>query len=313
MLLSVFEASAAAIIESSPDVVLYHPKILSAPMAAAKVGSVSVLVELAPLLSPTKEFGAAGVGSGNLGPLNRMTYALVARSSSMFTKDLDALAQRMKATITDPDHSVCLVSSSILDRPADWPPTTHLVGPWLRPESMDRGSQPEATALAFMAQGPTIVAGFGSMKLGDPEPRTTAMINSIRQAGYQALLVTGWGGLKAVEGDGILSLDAVNYATVLPQAAGAIHHGGAGTVHTALRAGVPSVIVPFIADQPWWAARLHRSGLGPGGIPVKRLNESKLARAIEQLPGFAPKVREVSSAMTVEDGVQNTLDLLARL
>ena len=41
-----------------------------------------------------------------------------------------------------------------------------------------------------------------------------------------------------------------------------MHHGGAGTTTTAARAGAPQVVVPQIADQPYWAGRVADLGIG---------------------------------------------------
>ncbi len=60
-----------------------------------------------------------------------------------------------------------------------------------------------------------------------------------------------------------------------------VHHGGSGTTAFGLRAGVPSVIVPFFADQPAWGQRLANLGVSPPPIPFKELSAEKLAAAIE--------------------------------
>jgi vancomycin aglycone glucosyltransferase len=44
--------------------------------------------------------------------------------------------------------------------------------------------------------------------------------------------------------------------------AAVVHHGGAGTTTTAARAGAPQVVVPQIADQPYWAGRVAELGIG---------------------------------------------------
>jgi UDP:flavonoid glycosyltransferase YjiC (YdhE family) len=51
-------------------------------------------------------------------------------------------------------------------------------------------------------------------------------------------------------------------ADVLPHAAAIVHHGGSGTVTGALTAGVPAVVVPFIADQTHNARRVAELGAG---------------------------------------------------
>jgi len=45
--------------------------------------------------------------------------------------------------------------------------------------------------------------------------------------------------------------------------AAVVHHGGASTTAASLRAGVPSIIVPFFADQPAWGQRLADLGVSP--------------------------------------------------
>jgi len=42
--------------------------------------------------------------------------------------------------------------------------------------------------------------------------------------------------------------------------AAVVHHGGAGTTAAGLRAGKPTVICPFIADQPFWGRIIHELG-----------------------------------------------------
>ncbi|HEU5263782.1 MAG TPA: nucleotide disphospho-sugar-binding domain-containing protein, partial [Gaiellaceae bacterium] len=49
---------------------------------------------------------------------------------------------------------------------------------------------------------------------------------------------------------------------VLGHAAAVVGHGGAGTTLGALAAGVPLVVVPLFADQPWNAARVAAVGAG---------------------------------------------------
>ena len=65
-----------------------------------------------------------------------------------------------------------------------------------------------------------------------------------------------------------------------PHTAAVVHHGGAGTTAAGLRAGKPTVICPFIADQPFWGSVVHELGVGPEPIPQRRLSVENLASAI---------------------------------
>ena len=84
-----------------------------------------------------------------------------------------------------------------------------------------------------------------------------------------------------------------------------IHHCGAGTTHTAARAGVPSIGLPFGADQFFWAGRLASAGVAPKYIRGTKIDAQSLAKMID----FAARddVRErakaLGAAMSEDNGV----------
>ena len=84
------------------------------------------------------------------------------------------------------------------------------------------------------------------------------------------------------------------------------HHGGAGTTAAGLRAGVPSVIIPFFADQPFWGQRVAALGVGPAPVPRRKLTAKRLAAALDAVtanPQMRYKAVEVAEALRGEDGV----------
>jgi UDP:flavonoid glycosyltransferase YjiC (YdhE family) len=58
------------------------------------------------------------------------------------------------------------------------------------------------------------------------------------------------------------------------------HEIGAGTTAAGLKAGLPTIIVPFFGDQPFWGSCVAAQGVGPHPIPIKQLTKEKLADAI---------------------------------
>ncbi len=106
---------------------------------------------------------------------------------------------------------------------------------------------------------------------------------------------------------------SVDHAVVLPRASAAIHHGGIGTVHAAVRAGTVSIIVPFIADQPFWGAQLHERGLGPAPIRRSRLTAERLAEALDQTTAYQAAIDAASASMREEDGTLTALRVLESL
>jgi sterol 3beta-glucosyltransferase len=302
LLAAMLRSAARAALDHRPDVVVHHPKVLSAPLAAARLDVPHVLVEIVPTLTPTREFPAAGVATRDLGPLNPWTYAAIRAASAVVTGPLREIRAELglprRGAVPGPVRSLVPVSPALLPRPADWPHTTVLTGAWHGPGA---APEPDPELDGFLAGGEVVQAGFGSMARGDAAARGRAVVDAVRRSGRRALVVTGWGGLAAEPGPDVLVRRAVDHASVLPRCVAAVHHGGAGTVHAVVRAGVPSVTVPFLADQPFWGVLLQRRGLGAPPVPVRRLDADRLATALAALPD-ASRVRAVAAAMADEDG-----------
>lgn len=99
---------------------------------------------------------------------------------------------------------------------------------------------------------------------------------------------------------------AVDHRALFPRAAVVVHHGGAGTTHAACAAGVPSVVVPHVGDQPYWADRLHRLGVAPRPITVRRLSADRLAGAAASIAddvGARQNAETLAERLAGEDGV----------
>lgn len=95
--------------------------------------------------------------------------------------------------------------------------------------------------------------------------------------------------------------------------AAVIHHGGSGTTGLALRSGVPSMVVPFTADQPFWGGRTHDLGVGPAPIPFSELSAEKLADAVmmmSQDENMCRRAAQLRDAMAGENGVQRAVGII---
>lgn len=299
-----------------PDIIVYHPKVLSAPVVGDALGIPHVLAEIVPSMTPTRHFPAAGTLTRGIGPLNRLTYRAAAASAGMFRTDL-AETRRIVGTAdrrpSPPAATLMPISPAVLTRPDDWPTSVQLTGPWVR----TRPPEPLAPELAdFVAAGPYLYAGFGSMAMGDAANRGQAIVEAARARGIRSLIATGLGGIEipeAARGADVLIARSVPHDQVLPGASIAVHHGGIGTVHAALRAATPSVIVPFIADQPFWGARLHESGLAPAPIRQRAFSSVTLTRALDDSERYRPRVTEIAAQMAAEHGAADALAVLAAI
>lgn len=196
-------------------------------------------------------------------------------------------------------------SPSMLPKPDDWPPFVHATGFWFldHPEWV----MPDDLA-AFLADGPPpVYIGFGSMMPGDPARTTRIIVEAVRKVGCRAVLAGGWGGLKP-DGPtpGIFPLEAAPHDRLLPHMAAVVHHGGAGTTAAGARAGVPAVIVPFLADQFFWAWTLENLGVCGGTIRHRELDADQLAVAIRRCledQGMRERAAALGAKVRAEDGL----------
>ncbi len=190
-----------------------------------------------------------------------------------------------------------------------------LVPPGLGPLSVQTGSwylqpngwHPPSELKAFLASGPPpVVVNFGSMASREA-PRIIALaVAATERAGLRGIVQRGWAKLPIERLPAHFYLaDEIPHDWLLPQAAAIIHHGGAGTTATALRFGLPAVIIPFAADQPFWAWRAHLTGANPAPIPVNELSVERLSTALLEAlnPVYRARAAQISARMQAEGGV----------
>ena len=142
-------------------------------------------------------------------------------------------------------------------------------GAWFRP---DRRPLPPAL-MAFLDGGtPPVYVGFGSMPMHAAPEVAPAVLNELRARGRRVVVHRGWAGLAPVdEQDTGFVVDDVNHQALFPRVGAVVHHGGAGTTTVAARAGTPQLVVPQLADQPYWGARVAELGIGATATTVASL------------------------------------------
>ena len=308
-----------------PDMIVYHPKMFAGPHIAEKLAVPAVMAVFQPLFVPTGEFPLAGLPASRLPGWNRATYRLVPLSMRFYRNRINAF-RRQKLGLgpvgagwavamppgAGPIPVLHAVSPHVIPRPADWPGHAHLTGYWpLEPQA---GFSPPAALQAFLRAGPPpVYAGFGSMMSADPAALADLLADAFRQAGVRGVIGAGWAGLDTAASDDVFVTPPVPHGWLFPQTAAIIHHGGAGTTAAAFRAGVPSIICPFIGDQPFWARRAHQLGVAPPPLPRSRLTAERLAASIrEAISNTAMRARadELGRKLQTETGVDNAVELI---
>jgi sterol 3beta-glucosyltransferase len=132
----------------------------------------------------------------------------------------------------------------------------------------------------------------------------------VRAAETRGVIQAGWAGLD-VSGDGVLTIGDVPHDWLFDRVAAAVHHCGASTAAAGLRAGVPTVGVPAMGDQPFWARRLSDLGVSSATIPQRRLNAELLSAAIRVALNdstIRDNAERLASRIAAEDGAGRVLD-----
>jgi UDP:flavonoid glycosyltransferase YjiC (YdhE family) len=204
-------------------------------------------------------------------------------------------------------------SPSVIPAPRDWPENTVVCGYWFSP--MSPGWRPSRELEDFLDSGPApIYVGFGSMVGADPERTMSIIEKAVLGSGRRAIVASGWGGMRhGGLPEGIFAIEHVPHEWLFPRVAAAVHHGGAGTTAAALRAGIPSVVVPYFYDQFFWGQRLFSLGVAPRPIPHKKLTEANLEAAIRLIlggHGVRERCAALSARIGAEDGVGTAVSII---
>jgi len=282
--------------------------------AADRLGIPFVEAHLQPLRAPTSAYQGALFGATPrwLGPVGRrVSHTLTELGTSMpFAAGMkagrSAIGVEGRSSARDGQPVLYGFSRHVVPVPSDREGRRHVTGWWFHDSSL--GWMPPPGLDEFLARpGPVVSIGFGSMTSDNPSALAQLVLEAIRRAGVDAVLLSGWGGLASVaSADDVFVAAAIPHDRLFPRVAAIVHHGGAGTTGAALRAGVPSVVIPFSVDQPFWASRVFALGVGPLPIPRARLNADSLAPAIslaiadQQIRSRAARLGELIRA---EDGV----------
>ena len=282
--------------------------------------------------TPTREFPHPLVPTNApklVGLANRLTYHAVQQVMWQSSRAGDRLARRQILGLPAapffgprrrnkwkewPEPPVLYgVSSSVIPKPADWDAHVHVTGYWfLEPQT---NWQPPASLQDFLQTGsPPVYIGFGSMSNRDPEETTDLVLEALKRTGQRAVLLKGWSGLThEAPPDNVYLSGAVPHSWLFSRTAAVIHHGGAGTTAAGLRAGVPSVIIPFFGDQPFWGRRVKELGVGPAPMPRKTLTAEGLAQAIQTAVTdgeMRRKAARLGAAIREENGLQNAVSII---
>jgi rhamnosyltransferase subunit B len=203
-----------------------------------------------------------------------------------------------------PHLVLALFSRSLAQPQPDWPSQTIQPG-FVYYDHDNPGADFSSQLDAFLASGEApVVFTLGSTAVHHPGDFYRVSIEAAKQLGRRAILL----GAKDISGlisPEILALPYAPYSRAFPRAAAIVHQGGSGTTGQVLRAGRPSLCVPFGWDQPDNGLRVERLGAGLF-LPRKAYSAVSAARLLDRLltyPHIAARAATIASRLRDEDGL----------
>jgi sterol 3beta-glucosyltransferase len=281
-------------------------------------------IQTFPMFAPTGDY--PNITMPNLGSrfLNRLTHTLSMQITMLTSRfGFDQVRRRAglpKRKLYHPFKDnpprprtpiLCAWSPSILPPSNDWGPHVHVTGYYFFPQS--DSYSPSSELDKFLKSGkPPVCISFGSMVNKDAEKIDGIICDALEQTNNRGVILSGWGSAKRASTKDLLYLESAPHDWLLPKCKLIVHHGGAGTTSAALHAGIPQVVVPFMADQPFWGSRVHAIGVAPRPILVKKISAERMISAIAEAESKVVLERTQATGQNIrgEDGVRYAVKLI---
>jgi UDP:flavonoid glycosyltransferase YjiC (YdhE family) len=314
------KAHYAALREALPghDLVVLHGIHSLAEAAACDLGLRWASAVFDPVLLPTATRPPAGMPS--LGPMNRFAWWMLDRMLGRLNGPLDeslraggspAAGRIALFRARSPLLHLVACSPTLAGVPDDLPPHVRFTGAWT--DRTPPAPLPPEVEAFLAAGGAPVAVTFGSMAFSDPGRLTATIVEALDRAGLRGVVQAGAAGLRPARTEHLLPVEGLDHRSLVPRVAAVVHHGGAGTTHTVAAAGVPSVVVPHVGDQAFWADRLHRLGAAPAPLPPRRLDSATLDDRLAQATSdgrMRASAAELGAQVAAEDGLTTAVQML---
>jgi UDP:flavonoid glycosyltransferase YjiC (YdhE family) len=295
---------------------------LEIPWAFAVLQPASFLSVYDPSVLPVLPFLAKLRGLGSLAnrgiiQLSKVLSRSWAEPIHQLRRELDLPPLTGNPFIDDKysPYLVLALFSSVFAKPQpDWSKNTVLTG-----FAFYDGSEGE-TELApelqqFLDRGdPPIVFTLGSAAVMAPGRFYQESVQATKQLNRRAVLLMGKNTLPEDLPENIFAMSYVPYSQIFPRACAIVHQGGIGTTAQALRAGRPTLVMPYSHDQPDNAARVERLETSRT-ISRKQYTAKRVAKQLYELlenPSYAAKASEFGGLIRAEDGVGVACDAIEK-
>jgi rhamnosyltransferase subunit B len=315
------------------DLLLTHAATYAAPLVAEKLGLRWLSVVLQPMMF-TSRYDAPVLPAapwlkrvyGDGGWLFSQLMRLATPRMLSWAQPLAELRQRLGLPPSSsnpilegqfsPFGSLAFFSEYFAKPQKDWPlhvTVTGFISYDKRGEGFGESSGGEGLADFLQKGPPPVLFTLGSSAVMNPGSFYQESLAAAQALGVRAVLLIGKldrSQFPSVPPDRFYFADYAPYSEVMPRAAAIVHQGGIGTTAQALRAGKPTIVVPWSHDQPDNAERLRKLGVSRT-IPRSRYTAQRAAHELKQLlrrDGYRICAENLGAKLAKTDGLTLAAD-----
>jgi rhamnosyltransferase subunit B len=211
-------------------------------------------------------------------------------------------------------YLVLAMFSPVLAKPQpDWATNTIVTGFAFYDD--DRQAELTSELQQFLDAGePPIIFTLGSVAVLNPGFFYQESIQATTRLNCRAVLLMGGNPLPKKLPKEIIAIDYAPYSKLFPHARAIVHQGGIGTTGQALQAGCPTLVVPYLGDQPDNAARVKRLGTSRT-ILRQQYSAARVTKELSKLignPSYAAKAAEIGRIVQSENGASAACDAIEK-
>jgi sterol 3beta-glucosyltransferase len=114
----------------------------------------------------------------------------------------------------------------------------------------------------------------------------------------------------------IFPIDSIAYNWLFDKVSLVVHHFGFGTTSEVLKAGLPSIPVPYIFDQHKNAKKLYKMGLSHKPLNIHKLEAKNLATVIKETKkntDMKEKLLRIRQIIANENGLEQATELICNI
>lgn len=284
------------------------------PASFLSVYDPSVLPVL-PFLAKLRGLGA--IANRGIVQLSKVMSKSWSEPIHQFRRELDLLPLTGNPFIDDkysPYLVLAMFSPAFAKPQPDWAANTVITGFAFYDDS-EGGEELTPELEQFLHTGePPIVFTLGSAAVMAPGRFYEESMQAAERLNRRAVLLIGKNAPPQNLSENIIAVNYAPYSQIFPCACAIVHQGGIGTTAQALRAGCPTLVMPYSHDQPDNAARVERLGTSRT-ISRKQYSTARVATQLRELldnPNYRANATAIRHIIQAENGASRACDAIEK-